>query len=98
MIGIFSLFALLQVNDPDPFVWIAVYGITALLTYLDLQGYHWKVENLICSATFLLGATFLLFTSTQFHLHNEEFREGLGMMICSVWLGFLSVRLILTDA
>lgn len=34
MIGIFLLSALVQYNDPDPLLWIIIYGIAALVSYL----------------------------------------------------------------
>jgi hypothetical protein len=36
--GLFILFAALQVNDPDPYLWIPIYLFVALLCFLDARG------------------------------------------------------------
>jgi hypothetical protein len=35
---IFVLFALLQYNDPDPYLWIPIYGFAALVCILNARG------------------------------------------------------------
>lgn len=34
---IFVLFALVQVNDPDPFLWMPIYGYAALVCFLNAR-------------------------------------------------------------
>ncbi len=36
--GLFIVFALLQINDPDPYLWIPIYGYVALVCFLDARG------------------------------------------------------------
>jgi hypothetical protein len=36
--GIFVLFALLQYNDPDPWLWMPIYGLAAWLCYRYARG------------------------------------------------------------
>jgi hypothetical protein len=36
--GLFVVFALLQINDPDPYLWIPIYGYIALVCFLDARG------------------------------------------------------------
>ncbi len=38
---LFVLFAALQYNDPDPWLWIAIYGYTAVLCYLAARGKYY---------------------------------------------------------
>ena len=38
---IFTLFAALQYNDPDPYIWIPIYGYAATLCYLASRGRHY---------------------------------------------------------
>jgi len=38
MAFVFLVFALLQFNDPDPYLWIPVYGYTALVCILNAKG------------------------------------------------------------
>jgi hypothetical protein len=33
--AIFILFALLQINDPDPYLWIPIYGYASLICFLN---------------------------------------------------------------
>ncbi|MFN5375779.1 MAG: transmembrane 220 family protein, partial [Chitinophagaceae bacterium] len=35
--GVFILFALLQINDPDPYVWIPIYGVVALICFFNAR-------------------------------------------------------------
>jgi Transmembrane family 220, helix len=46
--GIYLLFALLQINDPDPYLWIPIYGVVALTCFLNARGKfdalsHWGI-------------------------------------------------------
>ena len=36
--GLFVVFALLQINDPDPYLWIPIYGYVALVCFLNARG------------------------------------------------------------
>jgi hypothetical protein len=36
--GLFVVCALLQINDPDPYLWIPIYGYVALVCFLDARG------------------------------------------------------------
>ena len=51
---IFALFAALQYNDPDPYIWIPIYGYAAALCYLAFRGKFYKkaflAGILICMA------------------------------------------------
>lgn len=42
---LFLLFAIVQYNDPDPFVWIAIYGIVAVVCALAAfrKYYNWLI-------------------------------------------------------
>ena len=39
---LFALFAIVQYNDPDPFLWICIYGWVSTLFFLSLFGYARK--------------------------------------------------------
>jgi hypothetical protein len=34
---VFILFALLQINDPDPYLWIPIYGYASLIAFLNAR-------------------------------------------------------------
>ncbi|MEY3576764.1 MAG: hypothetical protein RL394_346 [Bacteroidota bacterium] len=36
--GLFVVCALLQINDPDPYLWIPIYGYVALVCFLNARG------------------------------------------------------------
>ena len=44
---LFIVFAALQYNDPDPWVWIAIYGYTAVLCYLAARGRYFTRAYLL---------------------------------------------------
>lgn len=47
-VGIYVVFALLQINDPDPYIWIPIYAVVALTCFLNARGKfdalsHWGI-------------------------------------------------------
>jgi len=44
--GLFVISAGLQYNDPDPYVWITIYGVAALLAYMNIVGKHDRISHL----------------------------------------------------
>lgn len=38
---LFLVFALLQINDPDPAIWIIIYGVMAVMCVLAAFGYYY---------------------------------------------------------
>jgi hypothetical protein len=92
---IFILFAAVQYNDPDPYVWIPVYLIVAFLCF-RIQKH--KVDKLLY---FLIGLIFVFWGINQFPpawegllldsmgmktINIELGRESLGLVCCSVAL------------
>ncbi len=60
----FLLFAFVQINDPDPLVWIAIYGVTAVLCVLAAFRIFKKWLSLALIVIFAIYAIFL-FPSIQ---------------------------------
>lgn len=57
---VFLLFAFVQVNDPDPFVWIIIYGNMAVLCVLAMfrmRFFYWLIASVIL---YLIYASFLI--------------------------------------
>jgi hypothetical protein len=59
---LYVTFASLQWNDPDPLLWIGIYGMTAMMILLNLLGWHSRVilgvliiVGVIYSLTYLGG-------------------------------------------
>jgi hypothetical protein len=93
----FLAFAALQYNDPDPIVWIAIYGFAALASLLVLFN---KINKyiILTSIFFYISAAAYIWPGTYEGItmpmsghkpHIEEARESLGLLICSFSMCFL---------
>lgn len=73
---IFVLFAALQYNDPDPYIWIPIYGYAAVLCWLAFRSRYYPKAYLFGTVIFLLYAVYLFFTKNGvldwFEEHNAE--------------------------
>jgi hypothetical protein len=58
---LFVLFAAVQINDPDPLVWITLYLYGAILCYLAFRGKFYPAANLLGIAGYLGYAIYLFF-------------------------------------
>jgi len=74
---IFILFAALQYNDPDPYIWIPIYGYAAVLCWFAFKGKYYPRAYTIGITVFLAYALFLVFTkngviewATEHHAEN----------------------------
>lgn len=59
---IFVLFAALQYNDPDPYLWIPIYMYAATLCYLAAKGKFYPTAYLAGIGVYLVYAGYLFFT------------------------------------
>lgn len=91
---IFTLSALVQFNDPDPLVWITIYGVAALVSFLGIKHIvPWWVY-LVLSIAYLVGSIdqwpphfegiFFNELAKMRNMNIEEARESLGLAICFV--------------
>ena len=104
MVLLFGASAALQLNDPDPVFWVAVYGAAALISGLELKR---RVGPLYPG---LLAATALAWAATisrlvlgkvafgemfaEFEMKNElveESREMFGLLIVAVWMAAVAI-------
>ncbi|MFD1187701.1 transmembrane 220 family protein [Pontibacter rugosus] len=86
----FLSFVVLQYNDPDPALWMAVYGVAAILCFMTAVG---KLPPRIrWSAAMLYTAGAILAWPERFEgiyigggdIKNiEEAREALGLLLCA---------------
>lgn len=91
--------AALQYNDPDPLLWIIIYGVTALVSFgVALNKLPYSVP-LVLGILFLVGAiytfpeTFEGFEIGKGDIKNiEEGREASGLFILSLAMFFFSWR------
>jgi hypothetical protein len=56
----FLLFAFLQVNDPDPVLWILIYGSMAVICVLAAFGYYSRIALSILMVGFIAYSIILL--------------------------------------
>lgn len=96
----FVLFAAVQINDPDPYIWIPVYLYASVISFLVFKGMYIKWLLLISAIAYLTFSisTFppSLYNWMMDEINNtslsmktpsmEEARESLGSMICFVFI------------
>ena len=97
-IFIFALFAFWQFNDPDPEVWVSIYGVAIIFCILGTRGIFPKVPLTILAIACVLGAIYYWqgdvggWVSEEVQQHNlsmktqsmEESRETFGLLIILV--------------
>jgi hypothetical protein len=58
---LFIIFAALQYNDPDPFLWIPIYLLAAFLCWRASQGIHYRSLYIVAIGIYIIYAIYLLF-------------------------------------
>ncbi|MBT1696835.1 hypothetical protein KK083_08130 [Fulvivirgaceae bacterium PWU4] len=56
----FLAFAFVQINDPDPVLWIAIYGSMAVICIMAAFRYFFRIVMLVLLAAFVVYAVILL--------------------------------------
>lgn len=105
MLLLFTLGAAVQVNDPDPVPWIAVYGLAAAVCLLSLlRRMHWTLPALLCAVALAWAATLApraigrvpfrdMFGAFEMRTVGiEESREMYGLLIIAAWMAMLALR------
>ncbi len=93
---LFTLFVVVQYNDPDPEVWMSIYGFAVICSLLVFFN---KINKmiLVVAIVFYAAGCFYLFppsfegvgTSMKCTPNVELARESLGLLICSFAMLFL---------
>ncbi len=107
MTALFLLSAGLQLNDPDPGAWVAIYLAAAGLSAVAASGRHpaWRRPVALAVAVVaLVWALAVAFSSPRlppfvalfgdWEMHGagiEERRETLGLLILSCWCTFIAL-------
>lgn len=96
---LFLLFAAVQYNDPDPQVWIPIYGIAAVACFMAYAGLgKWWFFGLL-AVMFVVAAVYqwppvfegFLFSEVGMRSVNIELaREAGGLAICALVMGILA--------
>ena len=101
---LFAASAVLQLNDPDPAAWVAVYGAAALIAGLEVKRRPGPLYPALLAATALAWAATIsprvlgkvpfgeMFAEFEMkNLQVEEAREMYGLLIIVVWMVAVSV-------
>ena len=104
MLLMFVFSVIVQYNDPDPYVWMPVYGAAAIACGLELaHKLKWWMPALIAIATLVWAATIAphVFGQVPFmdmfgawEMKNtgvEESREMYGLLIVTGWMIVLAI-------
>ncbi len=107
---LFILFALVQINDPDPYIWIPFYLVPAAISFMVSRG-RYPFFLIIPLALLYLGFSLYTFppsltrwisdelsnqSMSMKTMSMEEARESLGSMICFLFLAIYSVYFYVT--
>jgi hypothetical protein len=105
MLLLFTLGAAVQVNDPDPVPWIAVYALAAAAYLLSLlRRQQWALPALLCAVALGWAATLAprvvgrvpfgeMFGAFEMRsVGIEESREMYGLLIIAAWMAVLALR------
>ncbi len=98
MCGLFLLSVAVQWNDPDPWLWMPIYGLAALLAGQGAAGRVPLAPNALALALYLV--LFALWTPSLVSARHEAFetwhmqapgdeepREAGGLALCALWSG-----------
>lgn len=99
------LFALAQYNDPDTLLWVAIYGLPALLAGVGAwrpQVIYGPSGRRVLMAALMLAVAGMVyywpvapeFWRVDVWWDDEPAREGLGMMIVTICLLIMAVPLL----
>jgi hypothetical protein len=100
--GIFAIGAIVQLNDPDPLLWILGYAVASVLSIAGALGRPHRVANALAAivfglwflslATSLAGAPQEAFTSFEMQADShEEPREAVGLLLLCGWSAAMAV-------
>lgn len=86
---LFTLFAYLQLNDPDPILWFGIYIFVATLAMYRFNKQIAR-DFQIGFTAFYLGMSFIwFFQINEFAFDSEEFRETFGLLIAAIFIYFI---------
>jgi hypothetical protein len=95
---LFILFAYFQYNDPDPAIWIFIYGTAAMACYMSYKSLWPTWVYYLLAAAYFIGAALqwppqfegVFFGEMSMRSMNIELaRESLGLVICALVMAIL---------
>ena len=105
MMLLFGIGAAVQLNDPDPLRWFAVYALAAVACLLSLlRRLQWAFPALLGAIAVVWAATIVprvvgrvpfgdMFGAWEMHdIGIEESREMYGLVLIAAWMATLALR------
>jgi hypothetical protein len=102
---IFVSFSIMQLNDPDPLVWVPAYLVPAAASFVFTHKKQNKFIFPLLAMIYLVGSVLLFPPSIQEWIHAEEkasfgmklplieeARESMGLLICSLTFFFFWIK------
>jgi hypothetical protein len=89
---IFFVFALLQLNDPDPYLWFPLYFIVCVLAGIRIVRPIPKKALYLFALLYLAGAGYFSLQIPYFSFDVEEVRETFGLILAAVFVIGLTVN------
>lgn len=104
MLVLFATAAVVQLNDPDPMLWVGLYGVGAAACALFAAGWLPRWGAAVLATGYVLGGLAMLLpilgpeafydtTGQEMMGLMETSREMMGLLIMAGWTGFLTWRL-----
>jgi hypothetical protein len=104
MLVLFATAAVVQLNDPDPTLWVGLYGVGAAACALFAAGWLPRWGAAALATGYALGGLAMLLpilgpeafydtTGQEMMGLMETSREMMGLLIMAGWTGFLTWRL-----
>ena len=90
MVFIFLVSCVVQYNDPDPWLWIALYAASGVLTALAFAGRHTPLVVPMGLLYFGWAMYNMPHIAPGEWLTTESSRESGGLMVCAVWMAILT--------
>ncbi len=90
MASLFVYCSSLQLNDPDPLVWICAYAFPALVSLLVVMKRSVFWMALLGSVFYIGWALYWVPPLDTSFMDNEEAREAAGLAISGLWMGALA--------
>ncbi|MCU0449192.1 MAG: transmembrane 220 family protein [Bernardetiaceae bacterium] len=76
---LFTLFAGFQYNDPDPWLWIVIYGYVAVVGFLAAAGKYWMFSITLGLGAYLAGLVYLAPSVYEWLTHHRNVSLLYGM-------------------
>ena len=105
MLLAFTFSAVVQINDPDPWPWIAIYAAAAVLSAIEIRRRaHWWAAAVVGGAALVwaatiaprvIGAVPFVEMFAEFEMKDlgvEESREMYGLLFVAAWMAAIAVR------